>query len=565
MQKAFFAIFISILLILVVTGVFFAKKSSHAIGPIRQGFSPEINKGLRRKPKELMIKFKKRPRVQELIGVAQQPVGIVPRYALSGTNVMLYEGDVSEQTVQTLLANPDIDSVVPNREMHLLTIPNDPALLAVPPSGGAPLQWNLYSLKLAGTGTSAWDLSAGSGTVTVAVIDSGVDSAHPDLSGKIVELINCAGQPCQIVATMTDASGHGTHVAGLVAASTNNGVDIAGAGYNSRLVILKVVQPTGELTVSDVINAIRFAADRGVKVINLSVGAVPGNLDQYIINEIDSAVAYAWGKGIVVVAAAGNCGRPAGSHDPQGDACDVVDASGNFVRHEVNPKVYPAASANVLSVAALRINNTIASYSERNDGSNSSVGNWIAVAAPGGDTNSNCDTNVDGYNCILSTWPQATAGRLAFSAGTSIATPQVAGIAALMFAKNPSLSNAAVKGLIESTANASVARPQTNHGMVDALAALQAAGGNPSLTLGASPSPTQGITPSPTRPVSPSPTRPSSPTPTIPANSSLTPTQIPQSTLTPRVGGRGRPTDKPKLPKTPPNPYPKGPYCPDTD
>lgn len=567
MVKTFITVIIIVGLLSLLPGYSFAQETAQALpalpdrqAGVRQGFGFQNNQTRIRKTDEIIIKFKKQPRTKDLIALSQKAPGLIPRHGVSGTRSMVYQvsGSVDE-TIATLSTNPDIEAVVANRQMQLLALPNDPAIQATPMPGRPELQWNMYKLRLAGPGTTGWDLSHGSAQVKVAVIDSGVDMNHQDLAGKIVEMANCAGvSACQAVASMTDGSqfGHGTHVAGLVAATTNNGVDISGAGYDSRLVILKVVRSDGSIYVSDFVTAIRYGADRGVQVINLSIGATTGNLNSTLISEINSAVDYAWSKGILVVAAAGNCGGPASGHDPNGDSCDVFDSNGNFVLHEVNPKVYPGASPNVLSVAALTVTDTIANYSERNDSANGAIGNWISVAAPGGASNSSCSTSTasggDGYNCILSLWP---GNSLAYNMGTSMASPQVAGVAALIFAAKPGVSGAQVKQYLETTANKSIGRPQANNGMVDAFAALTAASGSPSPTITANPSPTT--------PASPSPTLSPSPIPSI----GLSPTRIPSvvsspTTYNPQPTTISRPTDIPRLPKTPPNPYPTGPFCP---
>src|SRR3989344_4972356 len=363
MLKAYLSIFIIITLLPLSAGISLAKE-------ISQGSDFRSEHKRPRKTDEVIVKFKNSPRVKDLIALSQKSPGIIAHQGIRGTKSMVYKVAGSlDATLKTLANDPAIEAVVPNGQMQLLELPNDEAIQMTPFPGRPEYQWNMYKLNLAGQGISGWNLSHGSSQVKVAVIDSGADMNHRDLAGKIVELVDCGGPSCQIVSTMADGSqfGHGTHVAGMVAAATNNGLDVAGAGYDTRLVILKVIRSDGSIMISDFANAIRFAADLGVSVINTSIGATTGNLNNTLLSEINSAVAYAWGKGILVVAAAGNCGGPASSHDPGGDSCDVFDNNGNFVRHEVNPKVYPAASPNVLSVGSITVDSTVAKYSERND------------------------------------------------------------------------------------------------------------------------------------------------------------------------------------------------------
>jgi len=391
------------------------------------------------------------------------------KYPIQGTRSLVFELFGSDLTaaLAELSADPMVAKVYADRKLDLLYLPNDPSIKATSAPGKPPLQWNMFNSKFAGTGKSAWDISKGSASTVVAVIDSGIDSSHEDLKDKIQSLVDCTGA-CKTVASMTAsptnlAQSHGTHVAGILAAATDNAVGIAGSGFNSKMMVIKILDINGDILTSYFNNAIRYAADHGAKVINLSLGSLEGNLDGPMIAEINDSVAYAWGKGAVVVAAAGNCGRPEGSHQT-GDGCDIYDIDGNFIRHAVNEKYYPAASPNVISVAALDVNNNLAPYSEYND--ISSTGNWITIAAPGGEFSSPQDQE----NGIASTWPQ---NQYFYDLGTSMATPHVSGLAALILAAKPALSNSQVKSIIESSGNKSLVIGKTKFGILDALSALE--------------------------------------------------------------------------------------------
>jgi subtilisin family serine protease len=295
---------------------------------------------------------------------------------------------------------------------------------------------------------------------------------------------------------------------------------------------VKVLDSDGSGTMDTVLRGINWAAEHGAKVINLSLGVIEQNLTNSAKSDIQTAVNHAWNDhGAIVVASAGNCGAA----DNNGQvACAIYDTSGNITGYASNPKFYPAASDNVLSVAAVDADSNLAGYSE--------YGDWVDVAAPGGKAVP-C-TGSDVSNCILSSYPIALISQppaptptyqpYTYKKGTSMAAPMVAGVAALVWAVNSSFSNRQVVDLINNQAVAGNLSPgKTIHGMVDALRSLAAANSGATAT----PTPTGSITPSPT--------------PTGP-----TETPVP----TPTTGG----SPTPKLPRTPPVPFPSPPYCPDT-
>lgn len=461
--------------------------------------------------KEVIVVFKKRPTTSTLLSVTSQNTNVTLENGITSSNAMVFSvapGSTVGETITSLSQNQNVEAVFPNQRLNLFAIPNDELIKATPVPGKPRKQWNMFNLKLAGDGQTAWDKTTGSGNVVVAVIDSGVDSAHPDLAGKFASLVDCSGNSCQEKTSLTDAVGHGTHVAGLVAGATNNTIGMAGAGYNTKIMAIKLMDAQGNMTVDNLVNALKWAADHGAKVVNMSLGAIEENLDSASIQLVNDAISYAWGKGALLIAAAGNCGG-----NTQGnEACAIVNNQGTVTGYAQNSKNYPGASPNVLSVAALKVDNTLSSYSERNDAANAKIGNWISVAAPGGD----CTSEADAFNCIASTVP---ANKYAYNTGTSMASPQVAGVAALLFAVNPSMTNAQAKTILETTADKGVAVGATNHGAIDALAAVISAGGGTVPTVTTGPAPT--LTPGPT----------ATPTP-------------------------------PQLPKTPPSPMPTGPFCP---
>ena len=263
-------------------------------------------------------------------------------------------------------------------------------------------QWGLTKIRA----DQAWAVSRGTG-VTIAVVDTGIDLDHPDLKSKIVKPVACIDGTC--AAGGNDDNGHGTHVAGIAAAVTGNGVGIAGVAPGAKLMPVKVLDAEGSGDCNDIEMGIRFAADNGARVINLSLGPeLPGLLAVLLqggcISGLEAAATYAWNKGIFVVIAAGNNGLRS-VYDSA--ALEVVGATGP----DDQPASYSSSGADVY--------------------------------APGGDASS-CATTT----CIFSSW---TGGGYALNQGTSMATPHVSGIAALLFARG--YSNAQIRQRLAATAD----------------------------------------------------------------------------------------------------------------
>ena len=260
------------------------------------------------------------------------------------------------------------------------TLPNDPGLVN---------QYGLTAIRA----PQGWDLSTGVSTVTIAIVDSGVDLTHVDLAAKIVPGIDIVNNDT----IPQDDYGHGTHVAGIAAAMTNDSAGIAGVSWGAKIMPVKVLNASGNGSFADVAAGIVWAADNGAQVINMSLGGSSNPPPSVLLD----AVNYAYGKGVVQVAAAGN----AASSVP----------------------FYPGSFPHVIAVAS--------TDSSNNHVPSSNFGPQIAVSAPG--------------DLIYSTLPGNNYGYLT---GTSMASPFVAGLAAILKGLSVSSTTDQIAQEIESTA-----------------------------------------------------------------------------------------------------------------
>jgi len=274
-----------------------------------------------------------------------------------------------------------------------------------------PTQWGLRRIDL----PAAWDRTRGS-NILVAVLDTGVDGDLPDLHDAVVSGYNAVVPG----ASPTDDNGHGTSVAGIVAARTNNDEGIAGICWTCSVLSIKVLGADGTGDTALVSAGIVRAADAGARVISMSLG---GPADD---QTLDAAVAYALAKGAIVVAAAGNNG--------------------------VSTPFYPAAIPGVVSVAATDAADHLYSWSN--------FGSWVQVAAPG------CNPA-----------PSAAGGYVMFC-GTSSATPVVAGLIALLVSEQPGADRDTVVGALERTA--APIGESVRFGRIDAQGAVAALGSSTS-------------------------------------------------------------------------------------
>ncbi|UZJ31968.1 S8 family serine peptidase [Streptomyces endophytica] len=315
-----------------------------------------------------------------------------------------------------------------------------------------PLQWDLPAIKA----DRAAKVNPGSRKVTVAVIDTGVDDTHPDLKPNF-----SAKQSANCVGGVADTSKgawrpwdpasdyHGTHVAGTIAAA-RNGVGVAGVAPGVKVSAIKVSEPETSLFYAEsVVCAFVFAADHGVQVTNNSYYVDPwmfnckDDADQAaIVDAVGRAASYAQRKGVLNVAAAGNS-------DLDLAAPKLPDASSpndsTPVERTINPKTcwdVPTQLPGTVTVAATGVQKLKSGYSNYGLGQ-------IDVAAPGGDSRQVPDLPAKNGN-ILSTMP---GGDWAYLAGTSMATPHVAGVAALLKSAHPKSSPQEIQWLLKEQAD----------------------------------------------------------------------------------------------------------------
>ena len=276
-------------------------------------------------------------------------------------------------------------------------------------------QWGVFAIGA----DSVWSTTTGSG-ITVAVVDSG-SGPHPDLTANLLVGKTYFGQLQNENGNDVDVEkGHGTHVAGIIAAASNNGIGGSGVAPNAKILPIHVLDTNGQGDARDVANGVRFAADSGAKVINLSLGGATESAT------LTQAITYATEKGALVIAAAGN-GGPTSA-----------------------PK-WPAALDLTIAVTAVDSANRAASFNQRGD--------YIDLAAPG--------------VSIVST----ANGDYAALSGTSMAAGFVAGAAALLFAAEPRATNTQVRDILLTTAT-DIGEPGRDlvfgTGLVNMVAALQA-------------------------------------------------------------------------------------------
>ncbi len=335
-------------------------------------------------------------------------------------------------------------------------------------------QWSLPQINL----PTAWNTTTGSAAVIVAVVDTGVDSTHPDLAGKLTTGANAGYNFVANTTNTTDDQGHGTFVSSIVAANTNNGAGGAGVCWLCKIMPVKVLDNQGSGSTFGVSQGIDWAVSHGAKVINLSLGASSGT------SALQISIDNAWNSGVVVVAASGN---------NAGDA----DTSDDGV-------LYPAAYPNVIAVGSNDSNGSRSYFSN--------YGPELDVMAPG--------NNVFGALCNCNGNP----GTYGTGGGTSFASPHVAGVAALLIAAGITDKNQIVSRM-ESTATDMGAAGFDNldgWGRINAASAINPAASTPTNT----PVPPTATATRTNTPVPPTATRTNTPVPPT-ATATRTNTPVP--------------------------------------
>lgn len=349
----------------------------------------------------------------------------------------------AEAALAALEADPAIQLVEPEIYWSLLDIeppvttefegegPNDPLY---------PFQWNLDQIGI----EQAWRRSRGEGVV-VAVIDTGVAGRDVDEQGwrgvrDLRETDITDGWDFVSNRPLAhDLHGHGTHVAGTIAQSTDNGYGVAGIAPGATIMPLRVLDENGRGSTGGIADSIRWAADNGANIINMSLGGpIPSRV-------LDDAIQYAHRKGVTVIAAAGNSSTSLPS--------------------------YPAAYRNVISVSATQFDRTTTFYSN--------YGRWITMAAPGGNTrvDQSGDGRPDGIMQETIAIGNPNRHEFALYMGTSMASPHVAGVAALIYAQGITHPER-IRDILTGTSTREVPRYERDRygaGLLDADAATRAA------------------------------------------------------------------------------------------
>lgn len=342
-----------------------------------------------------------------------------------------------QKTLSKIQNDTAVEFAEPDYILKIQKTPNDTYYFS---------QWYLSKIRM----PEVWDRFTEQKSTVVAVIDTGVDYTHPDLQGKVlpgINLVNGDNDPM-------DDNGHGTHVAGIIAAVTDNGIGIAGITTNAKILPIKAGDKDGNFTVSAVVEAILYAISQNVDVINLSLGGYSSS--NLPLMSITDAIMQAYQKGIVVVAAAGN------------DATDEW--------------TFPAAIPSVIAVSATATDDNRAKFGN--------FGSYIDIAAPGTNILSTIITNAD-YDNVKDGYTTES--------GTSVAAPIVSGIAALLKSIHPDWGPDEIEWALELSAyrkDPSILWDEyLGYGRVDAYAALSQVLPDLSQDAGDMPSNAKKITP----------------------------------------------------------------------
>jgi type VII secretion-associated serine protease mycosin len=353
---------------------------------------------------------------------SEEGLSVVEALDTPGDPVVLdTNGQAVESVIAELQSDPAVTWAEPDYVVELADDGETTAVAVNDPRTGE--QYSLNRMRV----RDAWSLETGASNL-VAVLDTGVYFAHPDLQGRLVPGYDFVNRD----SNASDDNGHGTWVAGIIAARVNDGIGIAGISWSDKILPVKIMNSNGTGTTSDLTAGIIWAADHGAKVINMSVGGFPWS--QYVRD----AVNYAWGKGVVLVGAAGNNHR--------------------------EESYFPASYPNVISVSATQNDDEFTNWS--------SYGPNVDLSAPG--------ASVLTTNCNHTKVPACpySVEHIIIS-GTSFAAPNVAGVVALIRARYPTYTASQVVNRLTSTVDDLGYAGWDNRYGLGRVNAFRAVGGSP--------------------------------------------------------------------------------------
>ncbi|MCU1434457.1 MAG: peptidase and in, kexin, sedolisin [Pseudarthrobacter sp.] len=354
---------------------------------------------------QIMVKFRNEGAALGVLALHGLSYG--PGSGSTGARVVKVPAGRELQTVEALNRNPAVEYAEPDQPVTAASAddPYFPRQYALQNDGQSFNNTADTVTVAAGKADSdvdaveAWSVTTGKG-IKVAVLDSGVATDNEDITPQVVARANFS-----TAKTNEDKYGHGTHVAGIIAAVTDNTKGVAGVCPDCKILAGKVLNDSGGGFTSDLVDGINWAVSSGAKVINMSLAVRASRT-------LETAVNNAWKKGVVLVAAAGNTGN--------------------------QTKMYPGAYTNVIAVGATDNQDVKASFS--------TFGTWVDVAAPGVSVYS----TFPNHDFVLASQSGRSQG-YDIGSGTSMATPIVAATAALVWSKDPGATNTAVRTKVEST------------------------------------------------------------------------------------------------------------------
>jgi subtilisin family serine protease len=429
-------------------------------------------------PGEILVKFKPGRVSAASVNTLKSQFGVVtsekifPQYKVSAQAAAKQLPDLSllyrmtysstldaREVAQAFSQDPNVEFAEPNYYVHMTAVPNDPSY--------ATQQWHLNNTKQTG-GTegadidaeAAWDANKGSTSVVIGIVDSGIDLDHPDLTANLWH--NTDEIPNNLIdddgngyvddydgwdfvsndktpepvpgAGLNEGVNHGTHVAGIVSAVTNNGVGVAGVSWYCKVMAVKILDNNGDSTTTRAVNGMKYAVDKGAQIINCSFGTPPG---EYSLT-FDLTVDYVYGKDGLIVAAAGN------------DGLDI-----DIVTNMESPVCNDRGANKVLGVASTTDDDLKSSFS--NYGAT-----YVDVSAPGSSI----------YSTLFNNGSPSFSTDYGLLSGTSMSAPVVSGIAALLLSQISSLTNVQLTQALRASADNVGLGSTMGTGRVNARAAL---------------------------------------------------------------------------------------------